>query len=258
MSTIQLFAAAPSARIPSYRTVIMNQFRLIDTSRRFLLLLVVLVGGIALLLNPNSFGTSLELVAAPSLLFGAMVWPLFIWQGETRTKRVYHRWLPVNQVAHDFAKVIAGAIWFVIGGVMVAGLMKVLAILTLPSAAPTFPALIAMLAGSLVAYLLASLLPLLSDKPLHWFVAIWPLALLTDGLLNNYFPFGQLVLNSLVASDFGLMPAVAGADLLQTGLMSDTWPAAVMSWLVATVLWSIIAIAALFLASRWANRSAEA
>jgi hypothetical protein len=257
MSTLQIFAPARSARVPSYRTVIRNQFRLIDTSKRFLLLLAVLAGGIALFLRPE-FDVPLELIAFPALLFGAMVWPLFIWQGETRSRRVYHRWLPVGHIAHDFAKVIAGAIWFTIAAVLVAGATMIVAMVVLPTAAPALPAVIAMIAGSLIAYLLASVLPIISDKPLHWFIGFWPVLWLAGNLIVNFVPFVGTGLGVLFNADFGFYNAIMGADLLQHAFTWGGWPLALLYWSVSVVLWSAIALGVLYFASSWANRKAEA
>jgi hypothetical protein len=258
MSTLQIFAPARSARVPSYPTVIRNQFRLIDTSRRFLLLLAVLAGASALFLQRGFNNLDLDLIAFPPLLFGAVVWPLFIWHGETRTRRVYHRWLPVGHIAHDFAKVIAGAIWLVIAGVLVAGALKVVAMVALPGAAPTYAAVIAMIAGSLIAYLLASVLPIISDKPWHWFIGSWPVLWLVGNVLENFVPFAATTLGVLFNADFGFYNAIMGADLLQHAFKVRAFPLALLYWSVSVTLWSVIALGVLYFASSWSSRKAEA
>jgi hypothetical protein len=251
-------AAAPSPRVPTFATVVRNQIRMIDVSRRAILLLTVMVGGVIIFLNPdvNEGRIDIRSISMLPLLFAGMVWPLFIWQGETRTRRTYHRWLPVGQVAHDFAKIIAGAIYLLGAATIVATLVNLVALYRLgPHYQTTIPGVIAMVVGSLVIYLWSSLLPILSDKPLHWFVGFWPAMIALGFLADSYAPFIGDVLEVLFNADFGLALVLGGGDLLTNNLMSN--PVILLYWSAAVLLWTIIALGCLYLASVWANRKSE-
>ncbi|MEX2283125.1 MAG: hypothetical protein WEE89_11640 [Gemmatimonadota bacterium] len=258
MSTIQLFAPAPSARIPNYRTVILNQFRLIDMSKRFTLLMVIIAAGVSPLLQEKTWNYGIDTAPIPVLIFSAMVWPLFIWQGETRTRRTYHRWLPVDQVAHDFAKIIAGGIWLVLAFGLTLGTLKLVGALVFPGAVLSTLALLGLLVGCLLVYGLFSLLPILTDKPLHWFIGIWPAVMLVNiglELLHS----GLYVLDPLISAPLGAATALFGMIAFEWRGLDYLSPVTqVTNWLIALMLWSMLVISLLYLASRWANRGAEA
>ena len=75
MSTLQVFANKQMARTPGYRMVIRNQFRLIDASRRLILLLLFITAGLAVMMNEKLFAAPLDVAPIPVLLLAAMIFP---------------------------------------------------------------------------------------------------------------------------------------------------------------------------------------
>ena len=256
MSTLQMFAAPQTARAPSFRTVIRNQFRLIDASRRFALLMLVIMSGTALMLHDKLVDAPLDVAPLPVLMFGAMLWPFFVWQGETRSRRTYHRWLPVDQVAHDFAKIIAGAIWLAFACVLTLGLLKVIALFFLAAPLWTFTELLGIVLGALLVYGFFSLLPILSDRPIHWLIAVWALTYLARYGLNQLGTWDVVAV--VFEEPLGVNVAVFGGLYARSGRNLVGSLPYMATWLLALALWLVLMVCALYLASRWANRSSEA
>ena len=259
MSTLELFASQQTTRTPSYRAVVRNQFRLIDASRRHILLMLFITAGIAAHLNEKLFDAPLDTAPIPVLMLAAVIWPFFVWHGETRTRRTYHRWLPVDQVAHDFAKIIAGAIWLAFACILTLGTLKGMALFFLPAKLWTITELLGIVFGALLVYGFFSLLPILSDKPVHWLVAVWPLAYLAREGLNQLGIWGNYVATVFFDEPLGANIAILGALALRQDPRNLVGFVPYMAtWLLALVLWLVLLVCALYLASRWANRSAEA
>jgi hypothetical protein len=259
MSTLQVFANQQTARTPNYRMVIRNQFRLIDASRRLVLLFLFITAGIAVMINEKLFAAPLDVAPIPVLMLAAMIWPFFVWRGETRTRRTYHRWLPVDQVAHDFAKLIAGAIWLAVACVLTLGTLKAMTLFFRPAELWTMAELLGIVMGALLVYGFFSLLPILSDKPVHWLVAVWPLSYLAGAGLNQLGIWGNYVATVFFDEPLGANIAILGALALRNEPRNLLGFLPYMAtWLLALALWLVLMVCALYLASRWANRSSEA
>jgi hypothetical protein len=283
MSEIQDGLPIPR-RTPSLLVVARQQLRLIDATKRFPLMLAVFAGISAVALGPGPVGIPEGVFPFISILMATIAWPVLVWSGESPAKRGYHRILPVNHVTHDLLKVLAGACWLTLAcGIILAtliaitlatGFAEVIGGLSLTVFASYFTA-------PLIVYLLVSVIPILTNKPIEWMlglavgVGVWDAmtSLYPRGDIGSAWWWVTFVVNEFPAHVFndvrlGLGMALFGGYVDQPwyflfGLSDRPAPGVVYVtdasvWLTATAFWIVVGIAAVTWASVLANRRAEA
>lgn len=265
---------AGSRRVPSMLAVARQQFRLISASRR-VPMLIVLLCGIPLIYNayesaPYRFRSE-DVLPFVTVLLASIAWPIMVWAGEAPARRSYHRTLPVDHIRHDLLKVLAGAVWLMLGVALVLSAFVLISWasglgMVLSRVSPA--AYINYFTGTLIIYLFASILPILTNKPLEWLLGV-TIGSVAVGLLGDIY-FGQLGLLSLfmdvfVYDELGLLYALGGAytsqpwDFLMK-LTSRQPPAQpyLGMWLLTTFLWITLASALVCVASAISNRRSHA
>lgn len=206
--------------------------------------------------NVSNFTFSPEVSVAVAFL--AMIVPLIVWRDEDPSRREYQWLMPVSRRTHTLLRVVAGWSW-----TMVATLSFVIVIAVLPLIVqhlthvpqpyhPGFSAwewLVPFGAAS-VAYAFASVAAVAAERPLVWVfgtLAIYAgsiLVMMTQGMRRA----AALLLNAWDGS-FGLRSVLNGVTATSDGLTSPD----LGHWLMATTVWSGIAIALLWYTSslRW-------
>lgn len=240
-------------RQPTLRSVLLQQLRMIDLAKRAPILL-------ALIALPTVMwpATGLLIPIAP-VLIATVAWPLLVWQGEGPKQRSYHRTLPVGQTTHDLLKILSGALWLTLTVGLTLGLLVVFTIgAPMDLLVPNASVLLNFVTGTLIVYLLVSLFPLLTDRPLEWLLGtaagVAVLGNLPPGLRGN--PLSEFL--ALVSGgEYGLGVALLGAHLSaeQTLLAREAWLLVhyANEWFMATLLWLTIALVLVIWASRVAN-----
>jgi hypothetical protein len=245
-----------ASRESSLRRVALQQLRLIDMNKRAPLLLAIL--SLPTVMWRDAMVNAL-LPVAPILL-ATLAWPLLVWQGQGPSQRNYHRALPIDQVTHDLLKVGAGAVWLFSGIALTAALLaSIAAVLPTPFPTITLPMLLNAFTGALIIYLLASVIPILTDRPLEWLLGICGV-LAAAGILRGVYDenFISDLIGLFIRGEYGLGMALMGG--YSSGLMGDRvgmyYPWAnvtAFNWSIATVLWLSFAIWLVCWASRRAN-----
>jgi hypothetical protein len=243
-------------RQPTLGRVFRQQLRMLDAAQRAPLLLGIMV--LPAVMWP---GHGLLIPIRPMLL-ASIAWALLVWEGETRGRRTYHRCLPVDQTTHDLLKIAAGAVWLLSAVAITVGLLTVYLLWTdaprgLLGLSPTM--LISFFTSTLIVYLLISLFPLLTARPLEWLLG----TVVVIAILGALPPFRDtppgVVIAMLTAGirTALLQPHMVAEHAVMPGKFPDL-PEQTLAWLIATVLWLVSALALVTWASRRANaRRAE-
>ena len=155
-----------------------RQFRLIWSSRRALLLMILMLGLLALSGEPwNTDPAARLFVLWPmwAVLLGPL-WAFAVWHGEGPSKRHYMWSQPVSRLGHTMARVAAGLAWLWIAyAVLVAA-----GIIFAASAGKMWQITefnaggwLNMFTGPMLGYLLFSILTVASDHPIRWAAGIF-------------------------------------------------------------------------------------
>ena len=213
-------------RRPSLLRVARNQFNLIDMSKRFPLLVAALAGAAAL-------GMRFQINVAEGvfpfgpLLIVSVVWPLLVWRGESPAQRTYHRTMPVNGIVHDLLKVAAGAAWLMLGIALILLVYMVSALLRdgallLFELSPV--AYLNFFTGPLLIYLLVSMIPILSNKPIEWIIGLAVTFVGASLFFDIYMPGAFAASWVYVTKDLGLWDALyRGYEMQYWGSITDGW-----------------------------------
>lgn len=213
-------------RRPSLLRVARNQFDLIDSSKRFPLLLAALAGAAAVGMRFQMNLAEGVFPYAP-LLIVSVVWPLLVWRGEAPAQRTYHRTMPVNGIAHDLLKVAAGAVWLMLGIALILLVYLVTALLRdgailLFELTPV--AYLNFFTGPLLIYLLVSIIPILSNKPIEWIIGLAVAFVAATLIFDIYMPGLFGITWRYVVQDLALWDALyRGYEIQYWGGLVDGW-----------------------------------
>jgi hypothetical protein len=238
-----------------------HEFKLLWTSRRPLLLVLAGLGLLAIAGRPWDTGPLARLF---------MVWPVFtvvigpVWafavlHNEGPSHRLYHWSQPVVRHVHSLARIAAGLAWLWIGYGLVAA--AAFAFATAEGNVWQLQELgglawLNLFTGALLGYLAVSVLTLTSDYPIRWFFGLLFLVPLSLGLLTQWFGLPQLastLARPITDSAWGLGLALVGAmgdatfrvtqaamGVAVTDGPSRPLSAEPTSWVLATLLWTVI------------------
>src|SRR5687767_14941130 len=186
---------------------------LLDQLQSFRMLMLLLAAG-------TMFSVSMEwwfpfnVVPLPVILLASVAWAAVVWRAEPPSRRGYHRTAPIPVFLHDIIKILAG------GLVLSVGVSIVLAVLTvgwiISGIAPYLPISIPLiwlhvLATSLLTYALVSAIPMLTDRPLEWMIAVAATTALLNFLALEYKLMGlRDAMYFLISSNFGVSAALIG------------------------------------------------
>lgn len=154
-----------------------QQFRLLWTSRRPLLLGIAFVALLALSGPPWSDDPKARLFTLWPLwiFFMGPLWAFVTWHNEGPSNRLYFWSQPVSRAAHSMARVAAGAawLWILYAFLIATGLLFAIFDGDVGQfALADAPAWVSLFTGALLGYLIISALAVPSDYPIRWFLAI--------------------------------------------------------------------------------------
>jgi hypothetical protein len=197
------------------------------------------VAALRLLLVLGDFSRVIPALHVMALIvaFGAAVWAVIVWQGESPRRRAYHWSLPVSRPVHDLARVAAGAAFLVVACALWAGFEVAAASLD-----GTLDRLLALGAEAWVSFIVAPLIAYLLAMPF----VLWSDYTFTRWLFGFFMLFGLLAaaldargyyllarfLGMVLFGDgsAGIGTALAPALLHEGGQTSAWWTAAAL-WL---------------------------
>jgi hypothetical protein len=207
----------------------------------------------------------------PFLIAAAVVWPLLVWREESWGRREYHWSLPVQRWVHDLLRVAGGAVWLVLGVAACAAVAMLF--VHLHGSAPVYLAdgththfhpgplfWAGFFAGPLIAYTLASILPLSLRRPLEWGAAI----IITYTLLKSVgylldLPRLEDGVAVLVEHRFGLRTALLGGVQNEWSQFREPLETALIPlrsriigtpvWLFSAALWFCVSSVGVLLAT---------
>lgn len=236
-------------------TAIRNQIRLLWMTRRPLMLLVAMLGGLALAGPPWGSGENARLLSFWGwLLLAGPVWALAVFHNEGPSQRLYHWSQPVARHVHTLARVAAGAAWlWAVCAVLIAMAFALGALdgnagqlRALP-----FEAWLNLFTAPLIGYLGISILAVASDRPIVWLfgiVFLVPFVLAMAARAFDMEPLAELLATPLIAPGWGLAAALVGAmepavrEIVGAGGSGAGFD--ISGWRIATVAW-IMAFGAL-------------
>ncbi|MEX0893460.1 MAG: hypothetical protein WEB88_14935 [Gemmatimonadota bacterium] len=243
-----------TAATPSIRTVLRRQLALIAHTRGRAMFTFVLMGGLAILLMPETLFDAQSTTLAAGFILGG-VWALGVWSGEAPSERVYHRMLPVGRRRHDLLRVLAGLGWLL---AMLAVVYTVGGTRLMTSWHPEHVAQaggvwqivpgrywINLLTAPLTTYLAVSAFAVAVERPGLWMVLTLGASL---GLLRlaEFLELGPLraVLHFLLAGPHGLGEALVGTvgyvPIIGGQTPPDRWLYAALAWLALAALGVIL------------------
>ncbi len=225
-----------------------NQLRLLWLTRRPLMLLVALLGGLALSGPPWSAGENARLLSFWGwLLLAGPVWAFAVFHNEGPSHRLYHWSQPVPRHVHTLVRVAAGIGWL---WAVVAVLLAVALLLgTLDGNAWQLGALpveawLNLFTAPLIGYLAISVLTVASDRPIVWmfgilFLVPFAVAMLARSL--DMEPLAEILARPMIDPTWGVVAALVGAMEPAVREVTAAGPSAagfdVGGWRVATVVW---------------------
>ena len=251
-------------RVPSAWRVMLAQFRMIDASRRFTLLLAALASGAVVPLMVYGAVVPEFILPFISVVIASVVWPVLVWRGEGPRARMYHRILPVNHVTHDLLKVAAGAAWLFVGmAIILLGMIMSVLLSDWPGViahlSPSF--FVSYFSSALLVYLLVSIVPILTNRPLEWMFGI-SVGYAGLNMLDATYNVGVMrwLSRTVFEGPFGFMHAFYGAYsdqpwrvILPTQVYASS-PYDRTEWLFSILIWLPLAIGLVWLASYIGNR----
>ena len=279
---------------PAWSEVAREQVRAVGLvlRREAVLLALLLVAISALILVADSQGVgegaaSFDPEIAGPVVLLAFFAGLSVWRGEEPSRRAYFWSLPVDRVRHTLTRVGAGWVWLMVLLVSYMLVMLVLALITGgeiatgqgyayigergPSAVPDTSLLREItwavgvwewaipVVAITIAYLLGSIVAILSDHPWRWFAGIplgfWLAVVIL--LFTGMRPVADQLLAVLVGK-FGLFTALSGEGSViheftrpdGTTLQREISRPTLSSWVPAAALWLTLSMAAVFAAAR--------
>ena len=109
----------------------------------------------------------------PVLLLIAISWSMSVWRDDPPKDRQYFWLHPVSRTPHTIARSLAGGFWLLAAVAFIVGVVVVSMKLTQSDAfIGTGPFWLYVLGGVVLAYVAASIAPVLSNKPGPWFIAV--------------------------------------------------------------------------------------
>jgi hypothetical protein len=190
----------------------------------------------------------------------AAAWALLVWRGEAWDQRHYHWSLPVRQSTHDLWRIAAGGFWLLLTTglcVLLGALLALRAGQTeIFAAGPLF--WVNFFTQALIFYLLASVLPLATRRPIELTVACIA-AISAIALIGQWFRIrliGQLF-GLIVDGHLGLDNARNAGFMMESIQFGTEAPVMLAGytihasdWFLASGLWLGIPLAAVLLAAR--------
>lgn len=210
--------------------------------------------------DATPFGFTIVPYETIGVWFVALIAAASIWQRDEPSRRGYHLAMPVSAAEHTAIRVGAGWIWLM---VWVVGYLALLCLLGLIVAAiggghldsrMSWWGWIVPFAAATMIYLLASIALVASEKPLLWIVGV-PAAisgLIVIPLAYNAKSAVDAVMRLLQSPFSPSAPIFPMYYLQPTGVHASLSPLAAdwKSGVMATVLWTAIALVGLWLAAR--------
>lgn len=239
-----------------------RQMKLLWTSRRPLLLMVALLGGLLLSGDPWVADLKARLLTLWPVWLALIgpFWAFAVFHNEGPSSRLYHWSQPVSRFAHSMARLAAGAawLWLIFGLFIVVGLLMAAADGDAWQLAEIGPrGWVNFFTGPLLGYLAVSILTVASDYPIRWFFGLLLLFPLLLQILNDWLGLESLtrwLVEPLENQDWGLgMTMIGGLGTEVRDLEQTIRPALdegyrqlseAADWWVATPLW-IVGLAAI-------------
>ena len=234
--------------------------------------IMLLIGGLAIIVAAaisvsgaaRQGATPLELTIVPfetmPIWFVALIAAASIWQRDEPSRRGYHLAMPVSTAEHTAIRVGAGWAWLMVWVVAYLALLCLLGLIVATlggghmDSHMSWWGWVEPFAAATMSYLLASIALVASERPLVWLVGV-PAAisgLIAIPLAYNAKPAVDAVMH-LVQSPFSPSAPIFPMYYLQpTSVHASLTPLAV-DWktgVMATLLWTAIALAGLWLAAR--------
>jgi hypothetical protein len=257
-----------SLRAPSLAQVFRQQLKLIDQAGAGSMGFLVLGGATLLFLGMDmerriaGFAFPTTYLPLSGILLGSVAFPPLVWRGQGPTQRNYHRTLPVDHLTHDLLKIAAGAVWLMLGIaiVLIPLLVSAASSSVLTGLLEASPLVwVNFFTGPLIAYLLISCVPMLTNRPLEWLVGLFAGMTGVQVFATTYgvFPIDEL-LDTIVRGNGGLAIALYGAYneepwLQHVNVLYHQVEPDYTSWIGATLLWLVIGVGAVCWASHIAN-----
>ncbi|HEU4561901.1 MAG TPA: hypothetical protein VFS20_29010 [Longimicrobium sp.] len=251
---------------PRAAAVLREQFRAVGVAARGEMVVAgVLMLGVTVLMvlyhvNWGSGGFDMLDMRMP--LFGLGLFaPLAVWRNEAPSRRGYLWALPVDRSRNTLARLLGGWSWvmLVAAALMLWSLGATLAAngglgndLAAPHGEPWM--LLLPFTGATVAYLIGSTVVLATDYPWRWTAGgiflFGVLLQLTEAMRD---PWLERLLTSVFAGRYGLISVATGTVGVRTRAASGAIDFRMVpdqqAWLVATLIWSAIAFAAVLAAA---------
>jgi hypothetical protein len=257
--------------MPSWAVPARRQFLLLLSSGRAWLLLAASVVPVLVLeaLRLRQLATrplSLDqvfpvlLFVLPFFLFIAPAWALLTWRSEARDERDYHWSLPVPQAIHDAWRVLAGAVWLVAATALccLTGLLLALRAgqVEMLAYGPLF--WLNFFTYPLAFYLAASILPLVTRRPVEWMIGCVLVGAILLFLAEGIgVPPLQAVVGAVLDGRAGLHAAMDAGFVAESISIGGSEPInlsgyhhTLADWALATTLWLGIPLVGVVLAVR--------
>lgn len=250
-----------------FGAALVHQFELLWQSRRPLVLAVGLLAVLAISGDPWNRGPMARLFTLWGVWIGPIgpIWAFAVFHGEGPSNRLYHWSQPVTRHLHTLARIAAGAAWLVvlILTLIVAGVVFALLDGDLAQFGLVGPSAWANLfTAPLIGYLAVSVLTIVSDYPIRWFLGLLFAVPLTISLLQRWVdlegPVMRTLLKPLASETWGLFVTLIGGLGTEMAALENALDGGdrrfiagfdPSTWWIATAFWIALWAAAAWVAA---------